>query len=310
MEEYPNSLYFVQCPSCGEKNEKENRFCIHCGSPLQKRRGIHFRKRLLLFGMVIFVFIGGGFFLLRSSFESKFVGKVNGEGISRKEFSKRVDQIKKFYELRYGEGFFQGKEGKENLNRLKSDIFEEMVAEKILLQEAKNAGFSSAPQEEVEEQLRIIKEKYNLSDNDFKQKMGINVDDVKEELRKGWIISNFLKEAVFKGDPKNRESILAQWFERAKAKAKIETYEEFEKVSSRNPSCCSTGCSGGSVQPLDPDIEKDAKAKALEYYERKTQKKAKGARVTNYGCHIQVDIIEDGKVILSLTYNGREVQEI
>jgi hypothetical protein len=48
----------------------------------------------------------------------------------------------------------------------------------------------------------------------------------------------------------------------------------------------------------------------LEYYERKTQKKGAEAKVTDFGCHIQVDIIEGGKVILSLTYNGREVQEI
>ena len=61
---------------------------------------------------------------------------------------------------------------------------------------------------------------------------------------------------------------------------------------------------------LDPKIEKDAKAKGLEYYEKKTQKKGADARVTNFGCHIQVDIIEDGKVILSLTYRQGEVQEI
>jgi hypothetical protein len=70
------------------------------------------------------------------------------------------------------------------------------------------------------------------------------------------------------------------------------------------------GCGGGRAQPLDPKIEADAKAKGLEYYEKKTPKKGASARVTNFGCHIQVDIIEDEKVVVSLTYRQGEVQEI
>ena len=64
----------------------------------------------------------------------------------------------------------------------------------------------------------------------------------------------------------------------------------------------------GSSRPF-ADIEKDAKEKALEYYEKKTQKTAAEARVTDFGCYIQVDIVEDGKVALSLTYSGGAVEE-
>ncbi len=306
MEDYSKNL----CPSCGEGNERENRFCVHCGCLLQKSEKVRFKKQYLHFGMVILVLIMGIFFFWRWSFESKLIGRVNGEGISREEFSKRVGRLKKAYELRYGKRLFEGKTGKENLNRLKRDVFEEMVTEKILLQEAKNAGFASAPQGEIEKQLKIIKEKYALSENDFKEKMGISIDDLKEELRKGWIISNFLEKSVFKGDSQKNELIFAQWFARAKTNAKIETYEKFEPIYTPKASCCKTGCGGGSAQPLDPEIERDAKTKALEYYEKKAQKRDVEAKVTNFGCHIQVDIIKDGKVILSLTYNGKEVQEI
>ena len=122
--------------------------------------------------MVVFAFIVGIFFLWGSIFELRIVGKVNGEGISQKEFSKRVGRIKKLYELRYGQRIFSGKTGKENLNRLKNDIFEDMVAEKILLQEAKNSGYTLAPEEEIEKQLKNIEEKYGLSDKDFREKNG------------------------------------------------------------------------------------------------------------------------------------------
>ena len=159
--------------------------------------------------------------------------------------------------------------------------------------------------------MEAVKKKYSLSDDDLKQKMGVSIEDLKEELQKGWIISQFLEKAVLKGDQQNGELVFAQWFTKAKAKAQIETYEKFEPVLTTNASCCKSGCgSGGRVQPLDPKTEQEAKAKALEYYEKKTQKKGASARVTNFGCHIQVDIIEDGKVVVSLTYKQGEVQEI
>ena len=242
--------------------------------------------------------------------ESNLVGKVNGEGIARKDFSKRLERARKFYELRYGQNLFQGEEGKENLNRLKTDILDEMTTEKILLQEARSAGYASVPEEEIVKQMEAVKKKYGLSDADLKQRIGGSIEDLKDELRKEWVISQFLENAVLKGDRQNGELLFAQWFAEAKGKAKIETYEKLEPVSTAKASCCRSGCGGGRAQPLDPGIEKEAKAKGLEYYEKKTQKKGADAKVTNFGCHIQVDIIEDGKVALSLTYNQGEIQEI
>ena len=56
--------------------------------------------RLILAGAIGFFWMGG--------LESKLVGKVNGEGITRKEFSKRLERAKKFYESRYGQNLFRG----------------------------------------------------------------------------------------------------------------------------------------------------------------------------------------------------------
>ncbi len=311
MESHTGSITTAICPSCNSGNEKKARFCVHCGNPLPRRRGNRFINRYVLAGTVSLILAGAIAFFWMSSFESKLVGKVNGEGITREEFSKRLERVKRFYELRYGQNLFQGEEGKENLNRIKTDILEEMTTEKILLHEAKNAGYSSAPDEEIVKQVEAIKKKYNLSDEDLKEKMGLGIEELKEEFRKGWIISQFLEKTVLKGDQQNSELIFTQWLTRAKTNAKIETYEKLQPVSTAKASCCSSGCGGGGkARPLDPKIEKDARAKGLEYYEKKTQKKGATARVTNFGCHIQVDIIEDGKVVASLTYNQGQVQEI
>jgi len=306
MENPPENIDPIACPSCGEGNEKQSRFCVHCGNPLPTRKETRFKNRYILFGVIGLAFIGGIFFFWRGVFESQLVGRVNGEGIPRKEFSKRVERVKKFYEYRYGQGLFEGQTGKENLNRLKIDIFDEMVVEKILLQEAKNAGYISAPEEEIEKQVEAVKKQYRLSDADLK-KMG---EDLKGELRKEWVISQFVEKVLLKGDLANTGQVFGQWLTKAKAKAKIETYEKLEPVLTAKASCCKGGCGGGKAQPLDPKVEKEAKAKGLEYYEKKTQKKGASARVTNFGCHIQIDIIEDNKIVVSLTYNQGEVQEI
>ncbi len=268
-------------------------------------------SRYVFFAAIGIILAGAVSYFLLGGPESKLVGKVNGEGITRKEFSKRLERVKRFYELRYGQNLFQGEEGKENLNRIKTDILEEMATEKILLQEANSAGYTSAPDEEIVKQVEAIKGKYGLSDGDLEQKMGLNIEELKEELRKGWMISQFVEKTVLKEDQQNSELVFAQWLTKAKTNAKIETYEKLQPVSTAKASCCSSGCGGGGrARPLDPKIEKEARAKGLEYYEKKTQKKGASARVTNFGCHIQVDIIEDGKVVASLTYNQGQVQEI
>lgn len=298
------------CTLCGEGNENKARFCVHCGNPLPRKRRIRFTIRYVLVAVISLTLAGVISYVLAGGVESKLVGKVNGEEITRKEFSERLERSKKFYEIRYGQNLFQGEEGKGNLNRLKTEVLDEMTTEKILLQEAKSAGYSAAPEEEIMKQVENVKKKYGLSDNDLKQKMGGSIEDLKEELRKGWIISQFVEKNVLKGDQQNAQLQFAQWFTKARARAKIETYEKLEPVSTARASCCRSGCGGGRAQPVDPKIEADAKAKGLEYYEKKTQKKGASARVTNFGCHIQVDIIENGKVVVSLTYRQGEVQEI
>jgi len=86
-----------------------------------------------------------------------------------------------------------------------------------------------------------------------------------------------VEKAVLKGEQANAEQVFGQWLTKAKANAKI---------------------------------KQEVKAKALEYYEKKTEKKGAIARVTDFVCHIQIDIIENNKIVVSLTYNGREIQEI
>lgn len=311
MESHPENADMESCPFCGGRNIRGSDFCFHCKKDLLKKRKSLSARRPVLLGVIGLLLAAGIVLLWRTGSESKLVGKVNGEEISREEFSKRVDRLRRSYETRQGQGFFEGEVGKENLNRLKSEILDEMVTEKILLQEARKAGYTSAPEDEIEKYLDGIRKQKGLSDADLEKMTGGSVDDLKEELRRGWIISQFVEKAVIKDDPAKGEFLFGQWFVKVKAKAQIETYEKLEPVYAAKASCCKSGCGGGGkARSLDPGLEQEARSRGLEYYEKKTQKKGAEAKVTDFGCHIQVDIIEGGKVVLSLTYRGGEVQEI
>lgn len=312
MDSYPGNIDTVSCPFCGEGNEKESRFCIHCGKSFPEKKRFRSASRYVIAGIGL-ILVGVFAFFWLHNLGSREVGRVNGERISREEYSKRIDRAKRFYEYRYGRDAFQGEGGRENLNRLKTDVIDEMVNEKILLQEAKTAGYTSAPEEEIEKQLETIKKKNSLSDDDLTKMFGGSIEDFKSELRTGWVISQFVDKVVLKDNQANGNQVFSQWLTQVKAKSKVETYEKLEPVSTAKASCCGSGggCGGGGrAQALDPKIEQEAKAKGLEYYEKKTRKKGAGAKVTDFGCHIQVDIIEDGKVVVSLTYRQGEVQEI
>ncbi len=264
---------------------------------------------LILAGLVL---VGIAGYRITSGFGAKPIGKVNGEEITRREFSNRLDRVKRLYEVRFGEDFFKGRVGKENLTRLRAQLLEEMIMEKLLLQEAKKGGYTQAPEKEIETQIEAIKKSHGLSETDFEKRVGIGVVEFKEELKKDWIISQFLEKTILKESQADREQLFQEWLTAVKARGKIETYEKFDVPPPIQSVCCKGGgCAGGEkVRSLDPKVEKEAKAKALQYYEAKKGKKGASARAINFGCHIQVDIIEEGKVVLSLTYDRGEAKEI
>ncbi|MBS3917924.1 MAG: SurA N-terminal domain-containing protein [Deltaproteobacteria bacterium] len=299
------------CPNCGEGNDRQNAYCVRCGRSLQKgrRRG---KTWIVLFVLIGLAHIGVAGYFITGGFKSKLVGRVNGEEITRKEFSNRLDRAKKLYEFRFGKDFFKGTAGEENFIRLKAQLLEEVVMEKLLLQEAKSGGYANVPEKEIDEQIEAIKKNHGLSEADFKNKLGVGLLEFKEELKKDWLISQFVEKAVLKGSQDNREQLFQEWLTAAKSRGKVETYEKFDAPPPIQSVCCKGGgCAGGEkVRSLDPKVEKEARAKALQYYEAQKGKNGASARVINFGCHIQVDIIEEGKVVLSLTFDRGEVKEI
>jgi cbb3-type cytochrome oxidase subunit 3 len=61
---------------------------------------------------------------------------------------------------------------------------------------------------------------------------------------------------------------------------------------------------------LTPEVERSIAAAGLAYWREKLGGGEAGARVTDFGCHFQVDIIRDGKAVKSLQYQNGQISEM
>jgi hypothetical protein len=71
------------------------------------------------------------------------------------------------------------------------------------------------------------------------------------------------------------------------------------------PAASASGAPGTS-QPgaaLSGNVIRDAESIGLAYYQQKYGASPVTAKATDYGCHVQVDIAKDGKVVKSLAYD-------
>src|SRR4030042_4796212 len=130
MKDQAEKTRSVSCPFCSGVNERGSRFCVHCGRQLSTERRPFFVSRPFLFGILGLLLVAGVGVFWKGGVQAKWAAKGNGEGIAREDLFKRVEGAKKFYESRYGQEIFGGEAGKENLNRLKTQMLDEMITER------------------------------------------------------------------------------------------------------------------------------------------------------------------------------------
>jgi len=262
---------------------------------------ISLTKMFVSLGAVALFLLGGVWFLTKSNAESTLAGKVNGEGISRKEFAARVERVMRSYP----------DPKSETLARIKEEVLDEIIVEKFLLQCAAMAGFVAAPENEIVGEIENIKRMSGLTEPELENRLGVTMEQMKSEISDRWAISQFIENEVLKNKPEDRETFLQGWLADSLQKAKIEKFAGIGSSQTAGSSCCAPGgsCGAGKGQGPKIDVQKDAREKGLEYYIKKTGKDGAEARVTDFGCHMQVDIVEEGKVVMSLSYSAGAVEE-
>jgi len=325
---------------CGKEIAGDEAYCFDCKSDMRRKR----RKRLFYPGgaALILLLLAGAVFLYGEnnawdfSFDSLLqrpVAVVNGEPIAWSEARERFKTAKLILEKEYGKELFSGKRGKALLADMERDVLERMVAERLVAQEARRMNVTISDERVLQEMQNIGREIYGNWEN-FQASM--REDGISQEYLSAHVRNVILSQEIKKAktpvgvDP---DEYFGIWLIQDRRNAKVTFNKSIGSVQVSalgQGSCCGpggragaggcggrgggggTGCGGqqSAAGPVDPQLNKEASAAALDAYKRTNPaEKDVVAKVSDYGCHVQVDIEEGGRIVKSYAYQDGQVFE-
>lgn len=334
----------MNCSSRHSPNDPDARFCAECGQVLhdsvmetetgsesnyqgQKITRPKGLRQPLVVGLALFcsALMAALAFLVYE--RTRAVVYVNGEKISHAAWQSEVALGKLQVESRYGPKVFRGPEGQENYKSFRYQVLQSLIIDRLIQQEARRSGLAVTPEEA---QLRLVsmvgKEGPDLKE--FLKQHGLSQDQVlrilqRELLQEKLIGSQLSLQERTYGDPSLYQQASQIYLTNLWSRAEIRFVDkELQNSSQKNSGscgCCSpgsgssanmSGCGTKSPQPLDPKIEQEAREAALKAYREKSGPAMVTATVTNYGCHVQMDIMEKGKILKSYSYREGQAWEI
>jgi len=312
------------CGRCGKENTGgDGVYCPECGSD----KGVKSKKRLwysIVAAMI--VVIAGAAYLFGHTNGWEFswdsllrrpAALINGEPIARSEARERFRVARLMMEKEYGKELFAGERGRAYLGELERDILERIIAERLVAQEARRLNISIADARVHEEMRNIGSEIYG---NWEKFQASLKEDGISEAYLSAHVRNLLLYQEVKKAkapagvDP---DEVFGAWLTQVRGVAKVtfnRSVGPSQVSAQRQDSCCppggragagggGAGCGTKQSGPLDPRLKNAASAAALAAYGKTNPaEKDVAAQVTDYGCHVQVDIEKDGKVVRSYSY--------
>lgn len=208
----------------------------------------------------------------------------------------------------------------DTLGEFRKSDFRRDVGERLVAQEARRLGIQVSEDMVQQELRRISREIYGTQEN-FQARLreeGVSTEDLQNHFRNQLLYEAVKTAKSLPGSDPDMD--FNTWLVQAKQKAEIAIYDSPDLTGDApSGSCCRGGASSGGSgerflpggRPVDPRTESEAKTAALEDYQKANPaEKGVTAKVTDYGCHIQVDVQKDGKVVKSYTYRAGKVFEI
>ncbi len=309
------------CRHCGKEIDEGGLYCADCraASGARKSRNIKIAA-FVFFGLLVVLTalllrhgVSSGLSFSLEAILGRPAAVINGEKITRAELDARVKMVRAMVEKKYGQSLFSGQRGELLLASLKSDVLDGILEEKLVAQESKRMRIQVSDEKLQQEVKRISTEVYGSTEN-LESKLRENGMSEKafEENIRFVLLLDALKSAKAQQGADPDVSFNA-WLIQARQKAQLAVYEpQKDSPPVGGGGCCSVGgMPPSAARPLDPSLEKEAQKAGLEAY-RKSDPSGKEitAKVTDYGCHVQVDIQKEGKTVKSYSYQAGKVFEI
>ncbi len=303
----------MNCPECKAPNDEDALFCTMCGKSLNyPQRKSASRQRRVYFITLLFVpvlILAGAIGYYKFYLPTGVAAVVNGEEIKMSELEAAVARLRR-----------SGDAANDNLRYRALD---ELISERLVLQEARKAGIAVS-KEAIGKAALEAQAASGLKEEAFKQAVSERYGSMQgftNELERRIMINRLISEHIVPPgtDPKTAGQIVNRWLQNLSAHAAVRialseqlagpgcgcNNQSEAGVNKGMSGCPSSGA--GAVQTLDQ--KQSAMSSALQYWHKKHGPDAVTAQANDYGCHVQVDIIKDKKIISSLRYQGGRIIE-
>lgn len=288
------------CPACNSINDADARFCADCGKSLADQSGVPARKkgRPYLIGVLIatvIVIAAAGYY--KFILPDGIAAIVNDEKITLSELDAAVARTKA--------------SGGDTSAGLRHQVLNDLIVERLVLREAQKAGIRISG-EETAAAVREAQAATGLDDDAFTREIKAlygSVRGFEKVLERRLIINRYLAERVVPrgSDPQTAAEAVNLWLRNLSARASVRIALA-ENLSGPGCSCCRQP--GGATSEDGSKRGRAAEEAGLRYWYAKHGPDDVTARLKDFGCHIQVDILKNEKTIGSLRYQDGNITEM
>jgi len=312
------------CPACKTTNEVDAEFCSECGKPMTgdvaaitaKSRRPYIFLAALVFMLALVAGVGYYKFFLPDG----IAAVVNGEEIKLSEIDAAVSRMQ------------VTRNAADSGSRYR--MLTMLITQRLALQEAVKAGMQVSREEIA---AAVSEARSSAGDESaFKQKVVADYGSMKafeEYVQQRLLISRFIATKVVppNADPQTARAAVDQWMQNISEKASVRialaeqgpdsgagcgccnkketTAVQPNKQACARPVAVAVASENTAPQTVVQDKTKAAQDAALAYWRKKHGPDAVTAKVSDFGCHMQVDIVKNGNVIGSLRYQNGNISE-
>jgi hypothetical protein len=310
----------MQCGTCKKENDIDARYCEHCGRDLAvtpvdvpERKNRTALYVLIIVAAAVAAAVGYYKFFLPSG----IAAVVNGEEILLAEVDARMQGLGQYSEI-----------PADVLGRARYRVLNDLITERIAWQAAAQAGvrIPSADIDAAYEQLASASAADRAAfDAQIKARYG-STRAFRRSLERSLAIRKYVDEKIAAGiaDPTLAGARVDQWLRDISGRATVRVALA-EQLPGPGRGCggsggCgkgSAGCGSGSGCGTTPRTgsdaspqAKEARDAALAYWRDRYGDEPVEAKVLDFGCHIQVDVLKGKKIAKSLRYQNGAITEL
>jgi len=308
----------MNCGKCNQSNDADAVFCASCGSSLAvaaagPRKTWRSYWFALLLVPVLFAAAGMGYY--KFILPNGVAAVVNGENITIAE----LDAVTRFSE--------DGKEvPEETLGRIRFAALSDLITERIACQEARKAGVPVSPQE-MNDAIARMRSAAGLDDKSFDARVKAfygSRGNFSKRVECQLAIRKYIDEHITAGvtDPTTAGLRVNQWLQGISSNATVRVSLNEQVQKSSGCACCADKGTGPAKHGCDPKAATTsggtkpdsrmtaARDAAMGYWSKGHGSGPVETKVTDFGCHIQVDIMKNNRIAQSLRYQNGTITEM